>query len=349
MTTAHRHTAELPIDISVASDQGTFQSRLAPLLTGCRVIKHQRPSPLEVRRIAGIPSPSRSPSLFIWALRSVALILALWLAASFVAERVSLHPGRAAVGTVPSHWGMAYTDVAFPSPDGLTLRGWWIPGRVHRTVVMVHGLGSNRDEPLSRASYLHEAGYNLLVFDLRGSGQSDGGGPTMGYLEPNDVKGAVAQARRLDPGPVAVFGYSLGAASAIEAGAVDPDVSAVIEDSGFSSAGDVISARFTEITRLPATPFAAAVMAFGTIDFGTSPWNVQPVVMAARLHKPLLVIVGGDDTVVPPAEGVAIFKAAPGPKQLLEVPTAGHVQAYYAANSLYEATVLQFLRVNLGN
>lgn len=264
-----------------------------------------------------------------------------------MAERVSLHPGRAALGATPAHWGMAYSDIAFHSADGLVLRGWWIPGRLHRTVVMVHGLGSNRDEPLSRAAYLHTAGYNLLVFDLRGSGESEGAGPTMGYLEPADVKAAVAQARRLDGGPIAVFGYSLGASSAIEAAAVDPDVSSVIEDSGFSSAGEVISSRFTEITRLPAAPFAAALLAFGTIDFGTSPWNVRPAAMAARLHKPLLVIVGGEDTVVPPAEGLAIFKVAPGPKQLLEVPAAGHVQAYYAATGLYESTVLQFLAANL--
>lgn len=280
-------------------------------------------------------------------MRSIALVLAFWLVASFIAERVSMHPGRATIGATPAYWGMAYSEVSFRTSDALTLRGWWIPGWMHKTVVMVHGLGSNRDEPLSRATYLHRAGYNLLVFDLRGSGQSDGGAPTMGYLEPEDVKSAVAEARRLDPGPIAVFGYSLGAASAIEAAAVDPDVTAVIEDSGFTSAADVILARFTEITRLPATPFAAAIMAFGTVDFGTSPWNVQPVAMAARLHKPLLVIVGGEDTVVPPQEGLAIFKAAAGPKQLLMVPVAGHVQAYYAANSLYENSVLEFLALNL--
>jgi fermentation-respiration switch protein FrsA (DUF1100 family) len=62
----------------------------------------------------------------------------------------------------------------------------------------------------------------------------------------------------------------------------------------------------------------------------------------------LLVIVGGQDTIVPPAEGLAIFKAAGGPKQLLEVPAAGHVQAYYAANGLYESSVLEFLTANLG-
>ena len=274
-------------------------------------------------------------------------MLALWLVGSFVAERFSLEPGRAPVGPTPAHWGMAYTDISFETTDNLTLRGWWIRGTTAKTVVMVHGLGSNRDEPLSRAAYLHQAGYNLLVFDLRGHGASGGSGTTMGYREPEDVRAAVAEAKRLDSGPIAVFGYSLGAAVAIEEAANDPAVAAVIEDSAFSSAANVILARFTEVTRLPATPLAAGVLAFGTLDFGTSPWNVQPVAMAARLRKPLLVIIGDADTIVPPAEGLAIFSAAPGPKRLLEVPRAGHVQAYQVATALYEATVLGFLAASL--
>jgi pimeloyl-ACP methyl ester carboxylesterase len=280
-------------------------------------------------------------------LRALALVLAFWLAASFIGERLSLHPGRIAVRQTPAHWGMAYRDVSFQTSDGLTLRGWWIQGGRHETVVMVHGLGSNRDEPLARAAYLHTAGYNLLVFDLRGAGESDGGGPTMGYREPLDVRAAVAEARRLDRGAVALFGYSMGAASVIEESATDPNVSAVIEDSGFSSAAEVILARFTAITRLPSVPFAAAVFAFGTLDFGTSPWNIDPAAMAARLHKPLLVIVGGHDQVVPPVEGLAIYRAAAGPKQLLEVPAAGHVNGYAVATGLYESRVLDFLAESL--
>ncbi|HET7465295.1 MAG TPA: alpha/beta fold hydrolase [Candidatus Dormibacteraeota bacterium] len=279
--------------------------------------------------------------------RVLAAVLAFWLVASFAGERISLEPPRSKLGATPSRWGMAYSDVTFRSADGITLSGWWIPGTDHSTVVMVHGLGSNRDEPLSRSAYLHEAGYNVLVFDLRGQGLSGGAGTTMGYREPQDVRAAVAEARSLDSGRIALFGYSLGAASAIEEAANDPDVSAVIEDSGFTSAADVILARFSHVTRLPAVPFAAAVLAFSTIDFGTSPWNVRPVAMAATLHKPLLVIIGGADTIVPPAEGEAIFRAAAGPKQLLEVPGAGHVQAYYTAPALYQATVLRFLEPNL--
>jgi pimeloyl-ACP methyl ester carboxylesterase len=276
-------------------------------------------------------------------LRALAVLLAAWLVASIVAEQVTLHPGRRALGPTPAARGMAYQDVGFRTRDGLMLRGWWIPGTRHESIVMIHGLPSNRREPLDKAGYLHRAGFNLLVFDLRGHGQSDGNGTTMGYREPEDARAAVAEARSLDPGPVALFGYSMGASIAVEEAAVNQDVSAVIEDSGFSSVGDVFLAQFSRVTRLPGLPWAAPLVAFGQAEIGTSLWNVQPVKEAARLHKPLLAIVGGDDTIVPPAEGLAIFAAAQGPKQLLFVPGAGHVQAYNIANAEYEQTVLDFL------
>lgn len=279
----------------------------------------------------------------------LAAVLILWIAASFIEVQTTLYPPRRSLGPTPAQVGMSYSDVAFKTSDGLTLRGWWIPGTKGETIVMVHGLSNNRSEPFNKAGYLHAAGYNILVFDLRGHGQSDGNGTTMGYREPVDVQAAVAEARRLEAGPIALFGYSLGASTVIEEAAVNPQVSAVIEDSGFSSVGDVFMARFTEVTRIPAIPFAAPAVAFGQLDLGTSLWNIDPLAFAARLHKPLLAIVGGADTIVPPAEGLALYQAAAGPKQLLDVPGAGHVAAYNTANHLYEQTVLSFLAKNLNS
>jgi len=289
----------------------------------------------------GLPLPAR------FGLRLLIAILGFWLMASLIAGWTTLHPMRRDVGPTPAARGMAYRDVSFKTRDGLTLRGWWIPGERHQTIVMVHGLSNSRREPLDKAGYLHQAGYNLLVFDLRGHGLSDGNGTTMGYRESEDARAAVAEARSLDAGPIALFGYSLGGAIALETGAVDPDVRAVVEDSAFSSVGDVFMARFSEVTRLPDLPWAAPLLAFGQADIGTSLWNVQPVVAAAALEKPLLAIIGGADTIVPPSEGMAIFQAAPGPKQLLMVPGAGHVGAYNTDNATYERTVLDFLARSL--
>lgn len=301
---------------------------------------------MERRRVRVPPLPRHVARI---AARTLAIVLAVWLTASFAGAYRTLHPPRRPLDTTPAQHGMAYRDVSFRTADGLTLRGWWIPGHRHATVVMIHGYGNNREEPLSKAGYLHHAGYNLLVFDLRGHGQSDGDGTTVGYREPLDARAAVAFARHVDGGPVVLFGYSLGGAVALEDASVDPAVEAVIEDSGFSSVADVFPARFTGVTGLPDVPFAAAAAAFGTLDAGPAVWGVRPIATAAALDRPLLVIVGGEDAIVPPEEGLAIYAAAHGPKELLDIPTAGHVDGYYSANRLYEKTVLDFLDRSLGS
>lgn len=276
------------------------------------------------------------------------VLVAIWVGGSFVAERVTLHPRRWDVGPTPAQLGHPYRDVAFRDHAGLTLRGWWIPGTKHETVVMVHGWTSSRREPMSKAGYLLDAGYNVLVFDLRGHGRSDGDYTTLGYAEPDDVAAAVAFARSRDGGPIALLGYSMGGALAVETGARDADVTSVIEDSGYGSLDDVVRAGFQRITGLPATPFALPLVAIGQVDLRMPIARVRPVLDAARLHKPLLAIVGTADQVVPPAEGFDIFRAAPGPKELLVVPGAGHVDGYRIDRARYERTVLGFLVRTIG-
>jgi fermentation-respiration switch protein FrsA (DUF1100 family) len=276
------------------------------------------------------------------------LLLAFWIGASWIAERQTFHPRHWGDGPAPSERGWVYRDVSFADSAGLVLRGWWIPGTRHQTVVMVHGWTSSRQEPMSRAGYLHAGGYNLLLFDLRGHGASDGGYTTLGWAEPDDVRAAVRFARAQDAGPIALLGYSMGASAAVEAAAGDPDVRAVVEDSGFADAIDVVRWTFVRTTRLPADPFAYPLLALSAADLGVDMARIRPVSAAAQLTTPLLAIIGTADTMVPPAQGYAIFNAARGPKQLLVVPGAGHVGGYARAPALYSRTVLDFLAAHLG-
>jgi fermentation-respiration switch protein FrsA (DUF1100 family) len=279
--------------------------------------------------------------------RILGLLVAVWLVASWTAERQTFHPRHWSDGPSPAARGWTYRDVSFTDSDRLVLRGWWIPGTRHQTVVMVHGWTSSRQEPMGKSGYLHDAGYNLLVFDLRGHGASDGSYTTLGWLEPDDVRAAVRFARTQDPGPVALLGYSMGASIVVEAAADGVDVRAVVEDSGFASLADVIRFTFTRHTLLPASPFADPMLALSAADLGVDPERIRPVDAAARLSRPLLAIVGTADALVPPAQGHALFEAARGPKELLVVAGAGHTGAYDRAPGLYARTVLDFLAANM--
>jgi pimeloyl-ACP methyl ester carboxylesterase len=276
------------------------------------------------------------------------LFMVVWVGASFVGERATLHPRHWGIGPTPAQLGHAYQDVAFRDHAGLTLRGWWIPGTRHQTIVMIHGWTSSRQEPMSRAGYLLDAGYNVLVFDLRGHGQSDGNYTTMGWAEPDDVVAAVAFARSRDPGPIVLLGYSMGGALAVETGARDADVAAVIEDSGFADLSSVFDAGFQRVTHLPAVPFGLPLVTIGQMDLRLPLSSLRPSDDAAHLHKPLLAIVGTGDRVVPPNEGFDLFRVAPGPKQLLVLPGVGHVDGYRADRAQYEHAVLSFLARSFG-
>ena len=115
----------------------------------------------------------------------------------------------------PDEYGMAYENVFFPSMDGVGLEGWFIPAASDRLVICTHFMPGNRYgfpghlEPwtgfggfevnlLPMHKALHEAGYNILAYDLRNHGLSDdGNGHTVGIglLEHRHVIGAVRYAK----------------------------------------------------------------------------------------------------------------------------------------------------------
>src|SRR5579885_1966031 len=81
---------------------------------------------------------------------------------------------RCALTKTPKDDGFAYSDVAFPTADGVTLSGWWMPaaskGKVLGTILLSHGAFHNREQVLGRAEFIMKEGYQVLLFDLGGGG-----------------------------------------------------------------------------------------------------------------------------------------------------------------------------------
>ncbi|MFY1826568.1 alpha/beta hydrolase [Myxococcus fulvus] len=129
-------------------------------------------------------------------------------------------------------------DVRLFTSDGLELRGWYVPSRNRAAVVMTHGLSQTRADVLPEARILRDAGYGVLLFDLRAHGGSQGETSTWGDLERRDVRAALEYVRALpdvDPGKVGALGFSIGSAAVAEVAAKDPDVRAVVLLSPFNT------------------------------------------------------------------------------------------------------------------
>src|ERR1043165_1313623 len=70
--------------------------------------------------------------------------------------------------------GIPFDDVTIPSFDGTRLHGWWMRASPRAsTVVMLHGVKKNRTDVLRAALTLRRAGFNTLMFDGRGHGDSE--------------------------------------------------------------------------------------------------------------------------------------------------------------------------------
>jgi pimeloyl-ACP methyl ester carboxylesterase len=232
-----------------------------------------------------------------------------------------LHPARRPVGAVPV---TPHRDVTVES-DGLKLRGWLFPAagapRHGVTVVYLHGVGDTRASGIGIAGQLVRQGFDVAAFDSRAHGESDGAACTYGFHEKRDL------ARILDAlgaRRVVLVGASLGAAVALQEAPEDHRVVAVVAAASFSDLATVARER----VRWVATDGQVEdALALAEREGAFQVAAVSPVLAAARIRVPVLLVHGEDDGQTSVAHSRRIFTALAGPKEYRQIPGAGHNDA----------------------
>lgn len=249
-----------------------------------------------------------------------------------VATRLSA-PEHNPVGPPPA--GLAVEDVAFDATDGVPLSAWWVPPSgdgPRRAAVLVHGWGGDRsDEQIRRTAPLYaEAGYGVLMLDLRGHGESRGERRTLGYQEVRDVRGALAwlKGEGFEPGDLVLHGWSMGGATVVRS-APGTGVSAVVEEAGYADLPLLLRDQLPESSGLPRA-FNGATFLAAKLFLDFDPWAVRPRGEAARLRKedvPLFLIHSTTDETVP-YEHAKLFEQANPDAELWTLEGYEHVGAY---------------------
>ena len=148
------------------------------------------------------------------------------------------HSTRTPILRWPNEYGMEYEEIFFPALDGVTIEGWFIPAASDRLLIFNHPMPCNRYgypghlEPwtnfgsfevnfLPEYKILHDAGYNIITYDMRNHGRSgtgSGGVNGHGVLEYRDVIGSLRYAKsRVDTKDMktALYSRCLGANATI--------------------------------------------------------------------------------------------------------------------------------------
>ncbi len=247
----------------------------------------------------------------------------------------------------PSNYGLEAETVRFPARDGVALSGWWIAPPVPngRTVVIVPGHNGSRDGDTGQAAALANAGFRVLLFDLRAHGASGGQHVTFGAREHLDVLGALdwlETARGIHR--AGLVGFSMGAGIALRVAAEDARVSAVVADGTISRVVD----GMIGLGRARGVPAPLMFLpAWGIVlaaSLRARTWipAADPVRWAGRVACPVLFIHGADDPFNTVAGARTLAELAPR-GQLWIVPGAGHRDAYRRDPAGYYRRVVDFL------
>jgi len=134
---------------------------------------------------------------------------------------------------IPDDLSFDVEEVTFLSTDGLRIAGWFVPSENGVTVILLHGYGGNRLGMRWHAERLVEAGYGVLMYDERASGESEGEYRSYGWEDEHDVGGAVAflsSRPEVDPAKIGIGGCSIGGQIALQGAAYYPEIGAVWAD-----------------------------------------------------------------------------------------------------------------------
>ncbi|MDP1679773.1 MAG: alpha/beta hydrolase [Candidatus Nitrotoga sp.] len=230
----------------------------------------------------------------------IASYLTVVLLVYFSQSRLIYYPMQK-ISNTPDANGLDYTPVHIATTDGETLHGWWVPAPDAKgTVLFFHGNAGNISHRINYLAMFKRLGYNTLLFDYRGYGQSSGVPSESGtYLDAQAVWHYLTATQGIAPAQIVLFGESLGGAVAAWLAAREkPGLLALA--SAFTSVPDVAAEIY------PFLPVRwLARFHYNTLESLQS--VTCPVFIAHSLQ----------DEIIPFEHGQQLFQAAPEPKQFL--------------------------------
>lgn len=231
----------------------------------------------------------------------------------------------------PALLGVEAEEVWFEAADGAALHGWWIeaqggaPDSGSPVLLWSHGNAGNLTHRAPHAGALARQGLSVFLFDYRGYGRSEGRPSEEGlYLDSEAAYAYLTEERGISPERLILLGVSLGCAPASR-------LATRVEH-----AGTILVSPFTSAKVMARRMFFGLPLGFlAASEFPVATW-------VASRSRPLLVIHGNVDTVVPFKLGQEVYAAAAEPKQFLSLPGAGHNNILAMGGTRYLDAVQEF-------
>ena len=234
------------------------------------------------------------------------------------------------ISNKPSAIGLDYTSVNMATADGERLHGWWVSvPDAKGTVLFFHGNAGNISQRINYLSMFKRLGYNTLLFDYRGYGQSSGVPSESGtYLDAQAGWRYLTEIQNISPERIILFGESLGGAVAAWL--------AAREKPGLL----VLASTFTSVPNL-----AAQIYPFLPVRWITR-FHYNTLESLQSVTCPVFIAHSPEDEIIPFEHGQQLFQAASAPKQFLPL-EGGHNIGFIFMQPAWIKSLGAFMYANL--
>lgn len=260
---------------------------------------------------------------------------------------ISVHPTRFKTGITPDKVNLKYENISFKTSDNVVIKGWFIPSKkkTDKTIIVCHGYPFDKNNILQGVYFLAN-NFNLLLFDFRYFGESEGKYTTLGYKEKEDFLAAVEFLKQKNFTKIGAMGFSLGAATIIMANS--KDVKAVIADSSYATIDKMIERTYFIFPSFTKQPFVFLTKLYARIFLGIKTKDIAPVNDIVKIKVPVLLVHGEKDSQIPVQNSKILYEASnKNNTELWIVSKADHGFAHYLYPQEYEERVIDFFNKNL--
>ncbi len=241
-----------------------------------------------------------------------------------------------------------YDTVLLTTANGEKLEAWYMKADSAKgTVILFHGLGSNKGNVLGEAFEFNSFGYNTMLVDMRAHGNSEGIVNSLGYKESEEVKLAYDHVSKKGEKNIVLWGMSLGAVIISKAiWQYDLKPQKIILEMPFDRIQDHIRAR-ARISGFPGEPFGFFVTFWTGLEQGYWGYGHKTSRYVKKINCPALLQWGDSDEYVLKEEIERIFASINSSKKKLEIyDGTGHGPLVSGNQLKWDETVKEFLNKN---
>jgi fermentation-respiration switch protein FrsA (DUF1100 family) len=244
----------------------------------------------------------------------------------------------------------SYEEVSITSYDGLKLKGYFLKAKVPttKTVILAHGYSSQGIYMAPYAEFYYEQyGYNVLMPDDRGHGDSEGNYIGFGWIDRKDYMNWIDYIinRIGQDSQIVLHGVSMGGSAVLmTSGETLPEnVKAIVSDCAYTSVKDELAYQLKKMYNLPPFPILGSASLLTKILAGYSFEEGSALKQVSKSKTPILFIHGTGDRFVPFYMVTELYEACSSEKELFTVLNAGHGAAYTTDPDKYIKKVGNFI------